>query len=219
MWRAGYVSAIACGRGFRIEKMIYIVCVVAVGGGWWPVAFSSRSSPLQIWASIIIDPARAVGGRHFLPLILGRAGARAHSRHIYWGAREGNVAGTYGRTTYYIAGHLGALTFNETGRGPGSASALAQPRLVMILYQLITANSSSLWYCRRVIANAGFSFSPWAGGLIIFREDYNGVRNLCELFYPIVSLLQENISLYNLIMFVYNVIRWLFSLLIDYLDI
>lgn len=36
-------------------------------------AFSSRSSPLQIWASIIIDPARAVGGRHFLPLILGRA--------------------------------------------------------------------------------------------------------------------------------------------------
>lgn len=76
---------VACVRGFSLEKMIYIVCV-AVGGelGAAGGAFSSRSSPLQIWASIIIDPARAaVGGRHFLPLILGRAGVPAAARHIY----------------------------------------------------------------------------------------------------------------------------------------
>ncbi|CAB3231026.1 unnamed protein product [Arctia plantaginis] len=76
---------VACVRGFSLEKMIYIVCVAA--GGKREAAgeaFSSRSSPLQIWASIIIDPARAaVGGRHFLPLILGRAGVPAAARHIY----------------------------------------------------------------------------------------------------------------------------------------
>lgn len=65
----------------ELEKMIYIVCVAARGPRG--AAFSSRSSPLQIWASIIIDPARAVGGRHFLPLILGRAGVPAAARHIY----------------------------------------------------------------------------------------------------------------------------------------
>lgn len=57
------------------ENDLYCLCRGGgSSGGRGPVAFSSRSSPLQIWASIIIDPARAVGGRHFLPLILGRAG-------------------------------------------------------------------------------------------------------------------------------------------------
>lgn len=77
--------------------MIYIVCVAAGGraAGW--AAFSSRSSPLQIWASIIIDPARAVGrrsrgGRHFLPLIHG-AGPTYLSRR---------AGGAPGRHTLHI---------------------------------------------------------------------------------------------------------------------
>lgn len=64
------------------QKMIYIVCVATVRVRGAGDAFSSRSSPLQIWASIIIDPAPAVGGRYFLPLILGRGGPAA-AQHIY----------------------------------------------------------------------------------------------------------------------------------------
>lgn len=32
-WTAVAIRSVACGRGFRIEKMIYIVCVAAAVGG------------------------------------------------------------------------------------------------------------------------------------------------------------------------------------------
>lgn len=84
-------------RSFTAGKMIYIVCVAA-GGGWgWGTVFSSRSSPLQIWASIIIDPARAVGISYRSYL----AGWGAVRRPIYL-----LKCGLRRRKTYYKASHI-----------------------------------------------------------------------------------------------------------------
>lgn len=56
----GCVSAIACGHGLRIEKMIYIVCVAAVGGTGGGLSLSQA------------DPVHCRYGRVLLLIRLGR---------------------------------------------------------------------------------------------------------------------------------------------------
>lgn len=146
-------------------------------GGFRPVAFSSRSSPLQIWASIIIDPARVVGGWHFLPFILGRVAGP----DIFIEGRVPRYVQSYGLFIITNTDNLGAIAFNETGRAGEQRTpyTLAQSELVMILYHVITTNGKPLWYCRRAVSASSFRGRAdlWYFVMIVIGCDDNWVTS------------------------------------------
>lgn len=88
MDRATAFSAMACGRGFRIEKMIYIVCVVAVGGTGGGLSLS-QADPVHCRYGRVLLLIQPGGWRSAFPTAHTRAGGGAGPLPTYLLRRAG----------------------------------------------------------------------------------------------------------------------------------
>lgn len=146
-----------CARGLRRENDLYCLCN---GGGRGRV--SSRSSPLQIWPSIILI--RAAVGISYRSY---SAGGEAETPDIFIEPRD-HHAGTHGHKTYY---NDGAQTF-IMGAGR-AARRTASPNPGSIWYYIKSYRPIGARYDivgGRISASG--SFSSLGGRLMIFCYDY-----------------------------------------------